>query len=78
MVITGHSSREDNVLGEGPHPRQCHIRNSIVYNLVNRFESFGRLTDGVLEGVIIVSDRLRWLISSVWHTETEDGHLLNR
>jgi hypothetical protein len=59
MVITVRSLQRGNVLGKCLDPSQCSIGNTIVYSLVHGFESFGRLTDGVSEGVIIVANRLR-------------------
>ena len=67
-----HSSQKENVLGKGLHPNQRSIGNVIIYSLVHGFEPFGRLIDGVSEGVIVVSDRLRQLISIVciWRLTT--------
>ena len=52
--------------------------NTIVYSVVHGFESFGRLIDGVLEGLVVVSDRLMQWVSGVWQSETDNAHSLDR
>ena len=54
-----HLLHEEDVLSKGLHPTQRSIRNAIVYSLLHGFEPFNRLVDGVSEGGIVISDRLR-------------------
>jgi len=65
MVIIVHSLQNENVLSKGLHPTQRSIGNAIVYSLVHGFEPFCCVVDGVSEGGIVVSDRLRYSRSVV-------------